>query len=451
MARATRGDVGESAAMARPPRDAVLRELLAGWAGWTSLTPATRPVRVLGRQYQLTAAAARGRWRIHLCERPGSPQLPAYAARRLLQRTAGEAALTVFTDGAGTRQVWGWTRRMPYAADAYTEEYVDPGDPPDPARLLEESAGVEADDPAAAAEGAEAVRVVLLTRLRRNPQVGPLLRRGVRLPAAVRLQRLIEGVRGVGVPRAVWRETTGLRVLDPACGTGSWLAGCLAALSAVAAACLLRMRAWVHDRAGTRAGREVNLRRLLARQCELAGGYGRDRYAREAVLLGCLYGVEASHERAARARGLLARQLHPASGRASGEERLAFADVRVGRLVGEPGALLEAAERGQRVRTAMAPAGVASEAEALGRAWEQVVRVRLLAGAPEGEVREGREEIRRRREALYRLLPRPEECERGVPHLHPLIEFDEVVRAGGFQLVRQCGAAGAGEGDDALV
>lgn len=431
----------------RPGSGLALRDQLLAWASASAEVGEPQRVIVLGRHYLLTPVAEFGRRRLFLCEWPRSPRLPTYRARRLLHAVAGEDAITVFSDAAVTRQVWGWTRPMPFAAPAYSEEYAG-GEPPAGKFPEEGETGWPVDDPDAAAAGAEAMRELLIKRLRRNSRFARLLPSARGVQTAVRLQRLLERARTPDVPRRVWRELTGLRVLDPVCGTGSWLLGGLAALSAVGAACLQWMQSWVEDCSGTRSDRDVDFRRLLTRARELAASDVRDRFVLETVLLGCLYGVEADAGAAARAQGLLAGRLSQVGGIGTDGDERAFADVRSGRLWAAVTASRESAAHPAAASDAAAAAmAVSIDAEALGRAWEQIVRARLQARMLAAGVREGREEIRQRRQALAARLEQAASGRKAGTTLHPLIEFHDVLRAGGFHLVRE-GAGGLDGGGD---
>lgn len=236
----------------------------------------------------------------------------------------------------------------------------------------------------------------------------------------------------------------GLRVLDPACGDGSWLMGCLEALVAAGSAALQRLRAWVEDAPQARSGGGGELRRLLQRQRAMASSGNRDRFVVEWVLLRCLFGAEEDARAAARARARLAARIGPLATGESRSDAEALADVRVGRLTPE----------GWSTRTAAAACdagdGDASGwlAEALGRAWGQVTRARLQGGAELGVVQEGRAEIQRRRAVLARRLGY--QVADGGPIALPVqIEYDEVLRHGGFALIRDRATAATGgvEGD----
>src|SRR5690606_21724336 len=90
------------------------------------------------------------------------------------------------------------------------------------------------------------------------------------------LHRILERSSSPLAAREVWRMVGGLRVLDPACGDGSWLMGCLEALVAAGSAALQRLRAWVEDAPQARSGGGGELRRLLQRQRAMASSGNRD-------------------------------------------------------------------------------------------------------------------------------------------------------------------------------
>lgn len=430
-----------SAEPSPPPRHgALLREVLLRRPGWVALPGDAEQV-VIGRgRYRLTPLAAGEGWTVRLVERPGHASMPAYLARRELHRRGADAAagvLTVFTDAAGTRQVWAWSREMPYGPVAYTEEHRAGEVPGDSATLdlpgKERCAPV---DPAIA-EGAAAARESFLSRLRRAGVVPSRDRGPVLSSYAQRLQDLVERSGKPEVARGVWRALNDFRVLDPGCGTGSWLLGCLEALTAIGVACLQRMQAWTADHPGprsrARSRRYPDFHSLLLRARELGGSGRLDRLVLETVALRCLHGAERDPQRAAQCRGRIAGRI--AATLAGEPASRALVDVRVGTVAAgltSPGKPAGLAHRDPALAAVME--ALRAEAEALVRAEGLLIRTRLRLGGSLEELYEGREEIRRRRETLSRRWG-GDRAATGAS-LYPWLEYGGDLRAGGFDLVR---------------
>src|SRR5690606_34009790 len=152
------------------------------------------------------------------------------------------------------------------------------------------------DEALACGAGAEAARLALLRRLRR---AFPLLPRGLGplrgRPAGQQLQDFVERSRSPDDLRRIWKEIEGLRILDPSCGDGAWLCGCLDGLTTVGMACLHRMRVWIDTQQRTAARRRpemlADFRAVLERAAELARTGGEERFVVETILLRCLHGV----------------------------------------------------------------------------------------------------------------------------------------------------------------
>jgi hypothetical protein len=433
---------------------ASLRERLVVGLGWGA---AEEPVRVIavGRQrYRLRAIAVHEGWLIRACDGPGGGGLPAYATRRRIHARAARGsgrAVVVFSDAAGTEQVWAWRVALPVGVEAYREESRSAVDEETGERdfgFVRGVAGVTGLDSPDAREGAEAARRALLARLRRNAAVARELPVG---DSAAALQELLEASRTADVPRLLWRELEALRILDPACGSGEWLEGCLEALAAVGESCLERMRVWVCEqrRSAKRARPEKlsDLKRLVARAAALAEEGVADRLVRETILLGCLRGAEVDRARAEACRRRLGRTLL-APGVAGGGA-LELAEVGEGSLTAGIGSAEALAGWARRDASAAAAArSVAAEAEALARVERQLMRMRLQHAATVEELVGGLRLLRGRRAVLGVALA-PDVPERAAPVLHPWIEYHGILRSGGFDLVRgsasRGGPAGSGE------
>jgi hypothetical protein len=155
------------------------------------------------------------------------------------------------------------------------------------------------------------------------------------------------------------------------------------------------------------------------------------------VLLRCLHGVAASPFQEKQARRKLAARV-PRSG-ADTDHLLgeALIDVRVGSLG-------EALELGTRMQSSRGSDGrpeavawtQAERAGALERAEAQLVRLRLELGGSLEDLVEGRREVARRRWQVRVEQQDVRPGRSGATPLHPLLEYPEVVHAGGFDLVR---------------
>lgn len=289
-------------------------------------------------------------------------------------------------------------------------------------------------------EGVDAGASALLRRLRASRLLATMLRRRTGESALAMLVRLVEESWTPVLAREIWRGIVGLRVLDPACGDGRWLLGCLEALATVALSCLERMQGWVEADDGGPLVRPPagypDFRRLLRRRRELAALGGTERLAYETVLLRCLHGVTEDLSGAEEARRRLANRVPRLT--ASSEPGLAEAliDVRVG-FFSRAGALRQARSSASTgdARTGIARA-VEERATALGRAYEQLVRLRLELGGTLEELADGRAEISRRRRQMHAVLAAARGTGEVIP-LHPLLEYPRIVDRGGFDLVRR--------------
>jgi hypothetical protein len=434
---------------------ASLREHLVAGLGWRGTEEPVQVMAVGRQRYRVRSIAIHAGWTIRVCDGPAGGALPPYSTRRRIHARAGrgaQRAVTVFSDAAGTEQVWAWRVALAVGVEAYREESrsVADGD-----RELDDAgfgfardaAGAAELASAAAGEGADAARRALLARLRRHAAIERELPDG---DPAASLQELLEACRSPQIPRLLWRELEALRILDPACGSGEWLGGCLEALAAVGQSCLERMRVWVDEerRSGRRSRPEKlsDLKRLVARAAELAGEGVSDRLVRETILLGCLKGAEVEGARVEECRRRLGRTLLAAVGAGGGE--LELADVGEGSLAAGIGSAAELAAWARRDASAAAVArGVAAEADALARVERQLVRMRLRHGAALEELVGGLQLLRARRAVLGVALA-PEAPAPAVLPLHPWIEYHEILRSGGFDLVRDAdrvGAPGPGE------
>ncbi|HEX6069160.1 MAG TPA: hypothetical protein VFZ18_05035 [Longimicrobiaceae bacterium] len=427
---------------------ASLRERLVVGLGWSAAEEPMRVIAVGRQRYRLRAIAVHDGWLIRACDGPGGGGLPAYATRRRIHARAARGsgrAVVVFSDAAGTEQVWAWRVALPVGVEAYREESRS---------AVDEEPGAERDfgfrrgvagagslDSPEAREGAEAARRALLARLRTNAAVARELPGG---NSAAALQELLEASRSPDVPRLLWRELEALRILDPACGSGEWLGGCLEALAAVGESCLERMRVRVGEeqRSGKRSRPEKlsDLKRLVARAAAVAEEGVADRLVRETILLGCLRGADVDRTQAEACQRRLGRTLLAPGGAGGGA--LELAEVGEGSLAAGIGSAEALADWARRDASAAAVARrVAAEAETLARVERQLMRMRLLHGATVEELVGGLRLLRGRRAVLGVALA-PDLPVGAAPVLHPWIEYHGILRSGGFDLVRGSAARG---------
>lgn len=422
-----------------------LAEALVRRPGCTAL--AGDPMRVVFRKgrYLLTPLAVCEGRGVVLAEWPGHPEVPDWHARQRLQTRAAQLhpdPVILCTDAAGTREVWGWRRRAATFPPIFVEEHR-PGDR-EGSRELPWLEGIERrslEESWLVREGADAGATALLRRLRTSRVLSSRIRKRAGEGPLETLLRLIEESRRPMVAREIWRSIVRFRVLDHACGGGKWLLGCLEALATVALACLERMQGWVAADDGEPPVRRTqphpDFRRLLGRRGELATVGGSERLAYETVLLCCLHGVAEDAAGADEARRGLAERVPRLT---SDTEQLlgeALVDVRVGSIA-EPVELRHgrASLWNRDPRLTAIARGLEERAIALGRANAQLVRLRLELGGSIEELAEGRREIQRRRREMRRSLAAAlGETQAKVP-LHPPLEYNEVIRGGGFDLVR---------------
>ncbi len=368
--------------------------------------------------------------------------LPPYPERnRIHWQATGDCPrqVTHFSDAAGTRLIEARTERTTLGLTLYREtQLTEPRSaaPPEvvPSPQVDPSEAMAGCDAACAALGR------LLTLQGVQVDIG---REAV--IAYVQLST------DPSVVRRVWRALGRLRVLDPMCGGGDWLMGCLQLLGVVGIACLERMQGWVGDSADTPLSRRryADFRGQLARWAEMAQEGCRDRLAFERVLSSCLHGIDPHPVMVARSRRRLAEVL---GGAAPVDEE--FIDVREGNFPLHPAALREiVAPAGVQVRGANPPpvAGLRAWEEALmlDRAAAQLRNLRLTLNASPSDAASGWQEIARRRCDLRRLNRLNGGVAADDDPLHPWLEFPEILIQGGFHLVRGAGGAAEGEADDA--
>lgn len=396
------------------------------------------------RRYLLTPLAVCEGRGIVLAEWPGHAEVPDWHARQRLQARAAQLhpdPVILCTDAAGTREVWGWRRRVGSLPPTYVEEHRQ-GDRGG-ARALPWLEGVERpflDESSQLRAGAAAGATALLGRLRRSRVLLSRIRKRTGEDSLGTLVRLIEESSSPMVAREIWRSLVRLRVLDPACGGGEWLLGCLEALVAVALACLERMQGWVAADDGEPPVRpsasHPDFRRLLRRRGELAAAGGRERLAYETVLLYCLHGVAEGASDTREARRRLAERVPRLSADAEPLLGEALVDVRVGSIL-EAGELRHGRatpwHRDPRL-TAIARE-VEERATALGRANAQLVRLRLELGGCIDELADGRREIRKRNRQLRGSLAAALGQPKADVQLHASLEYSEVARGDGFDLL----------------
>jgi hypothetical protein len=428
----------------------VLRELLTAELGWTAAEEPSLTLVARRRRYRLTTLARLHGWVVRLCDRPGYPALAGYPARREVHALAASlpgTALTVFIDAASTEEVWCWTEPSDGGVVRHHEAFRPAADPAPAVAFapgVRSEAGTEHGEPLWE-EGAEAARYALLHRLGRwEPQLrdGIGRRRRGRSSAEL-LIALVEASRTPEVVRGVWRQLERLRVLDPACGSGLWLLGCLEALAGVGMTCVGRMRGWVEDqRLANRKARPEKLsdfRAIVARVDDLARDGHRDRFVAETVLLHCLHGIERDRSLADQCRARLAARM-AGPGTPSGGHGFedTFVDVRIGDACQGISSVeeLAALSMANGVIAALARS-TAEEAEALSRAEEQLRRIRLRHGGSAEELANGGDAIRRRRALLASKLAPHLADGAGAQTLHPWIEYHTILQGGGFDLVRE--------------
>jgi hypothetical protein len=231
------------------------------------------------------------------------------------------------------------------------------------------------------------------------------------------LQDLVERAEGADAARRLWRATTRLRVLDAACGTGDWLIGAGEAISVVHLACLERIDCLLADagRSGVPGRRTKlgDLRTILARADDTRRWTTRRRYARELALCLNLRGVDVDARAVAETRGRLERWARGGEGAVPGAPLLPML-VREGRVVFP----VSASERG----------GQASErVESIARAAEQLRRSWLEERSEESAVAASARRIGEQLDAVA-----------GADRaLEAWTEYPEVMRSGGFHLIRR--------------
>lgn len=430
-----------------PRRGRALAETLLSRPGWEPLIGEEIRLRVRGRDYRLTPLA-RGEGRSVFLAEPVGPARgtgpPEWQVRQAIGSRMAERApgsVIVCSDAAGAREVWSWRRTSPVAPPIQVEEHRAGG-------LADRLPvpwcdGVAREPPELDAQtiaGAEEVAAVLLARLRarsRGPSV-PVRRQGESAGAA--LLRVISTSDHPERVRSCWRELGRLSVLDPDCGGGEWLLGCLEALATLALACLERMQAWLEwegERTGGKGARGFpDFRRLLARRDELRSEGGRERLAFETVLLRCLHGVAATEQQACSCRERLAARV-PSRSRTAARVSEALLDVRVGIVPSTwQSRQTPAGRREHRGEGRQALQVAAARAIDLGRAEGELTRLRLALGGALEEVAEGKQEIRIRRLRLRAEFGTRRGEGDAAHRLHAWLEYPQIARRGGFALVR---------------
>jgi hypothetical protein len=237
------------------------------------------------------------------------------------------------------------------------------------------------------------------------------------------LQDTIERAGNEEELRRIWRAAGRIRILDPRCGSGDWLVGAAEALAQVYLACLERMDAWAADAARhggpVRRTRLRDFRALLAAADDPHRWPSRRRYARELALSRNLRGVGADPSAVA---GSAARLEEWARGGSAGGPGMPLGPLvlRTGKVV--PSA---AAARGVSGRSASEAVEAAHHAaDLLRRAW-------LEEGAREAEVAAAALAIRERLDGLAQGAGSG-----AYGRVNPWVEWQDVLRAGGFHLVR---------------
>lgn len=368
----------------------------------------------------------------------GSLALPSYEERYQLHRiqTGGRAGhCTAFSDAAGIRRIQGWTEPTTLGLTLYREAHPD--------RLFSPDVGAWANPQNVVApapvdgEAVEGMRAAAAMMWRILGRVG------IDQEPTAGGQGIIECIQASTEPalvRRLWRLSGQVHVLDPACGDGAWLSGCLQLLGAVGVACLERMQGWVGDTPESRAHRRAlaDFRRLLARWEEIGREGCRDRLAYERILSGCLHGLDANPANVAQCRRRLAAMLGGLELPMAADDS-AFADIREGRLPERLATSLIRAEASagseQAVPSTVACLRAREEALLLDRAAGQLGRLRLTLGGSVAEAAAGWREIARRRAVLRRLIRHQDSSAPG-DWIAPWLEYPGVVARGGFDLVR---------------
>lgn len=433
------------------PPGASPRDLLVGMLGWRTEDPGVAWLEADARRYRVERLARLGGVTAVRCESPLGAPLPDYAARRRARRALNGAPgeyLIVFQDAAGTEQLWSWYAEAPGAAPAYHERRRLPGAADEPLigeleAISAARAGV-ADPRRCVEEVLEAVRPAVrrLAGARAEGWPGP----GPELPR--RVQAWVEEIDSLAVLRALWRALSELTVLDPGCGSGSWLLRAAATLEPVYLACLERMQVWLddEDRAGRLAhGRLADLRRLLERADDTRLYPTRRAFAREVVVLRNLHGADANSGAVAACRARLMLYLRSARGGETPELPGRVCRVHEGRAgtgFGSYAELLEvlAPQPGGSDRARR----MAEEAEAIGRADRFLRRLRLEDGATARDLERGVAAVQRRLQRLRVRLDRlhPDGGDAAGRPLHTWAVYHDAMRRGGFRVVREVSDAG---------
>lgn len=429
------------------------------------------PLAVDGREYRLRPLPPLGRVPVLLCEAPVDAPLPRYPLRRHLRgrvEAVRGGAVVVFTDAARSAEVWSLSAGGGAGTPRRTRERLRPAGAPahESAPWL---AGLVASprSPRLAlpvtAEHPAVLLPLLLLRLadRRLPL---LLRRGgiawrllrddparygvadvesaapvggaVRLLPGVDLRQLahdaIEHPAGPAVVGAAWRALLTLRVLHAGCGGGDWLLDAMTVLEPLYLATLEQMRVWLAEERLERRPRRSGLLRDFEAALGAAGSASAAAFAREAIVLCNLHGVEDDPALLVRCRRRLAARLRPRDAPA-GLLPPAALRLEAGTLAGGIArrsdlarALAGSADAGARL------GAVGEEAEALGRAERLLRRSRLAEGMAADSLATGLRLLAARKRALSREL----DAVSGAPgSLHPFAVWNDVARAGGFHLV----------------
>lgn len=403
----------------------MLRRLLTDLEGWREGRGGARAASISGSAALATTLGRRRGVRVLLVEMAPGSRFPHYAERARGRRDLRwHRDVVVFCDAAHRRQVWTW--RTSFArGTAHSEE--EPATAERRRAVAERATSVSPDGCA------------------RSDPPGPLIRKHLAhtlLPSAVapesrRSGRLVRTIEESDCPRfaaEAWRALTGLRLLDPDCGDGSWLVDAMLTLEPLYAAVIRRLEGWRREaHAATQTGRSGRPR---SRQ-DPAGSIPHPSEAsgiRRRIVHSNLYGAAATPQQVAITRARLELAMGCGSSPAECpalEHHLVVGEAREG-VASEDELRLTLEQRD------VSPAHVeelCEEAASAARIAELLAAADLEGTASTKELRAAHRALAERKieqTGLVRALAPDLEA----TLLHPHLQWPEVTSSGGFIMVR---------------